>query len=47
MSRREIKRLKILEQVKQNKLPIKEAIASLSVCERRILKRYREKGSQG
>lgn len=50
MSIREIKRLKILEQVNQDKLSIKEAITSLSVCERqfyRILKRYREEGPKG
>ena len=42
MSIIEIKRLKILEQVTQDKLTIREAIRTLSVCERqfyRILKR--------
>jgi len=50
MSKKELKRLKILEQIEKRKLTVKEATESLGISERqtyRILKRYREEGDQG
>jgi transposase len=50
MSKKEISRLKILEQIKKKKLTVNEATESLGISERqtyRILKRYREEGDQG
>ena len=50
MSKKEIMRLKILEQIKKKKLTVKEGRESLAISERqtyRLVKRYREEGDKG
>ena len=50
MSKKELRRLKILEQIEKKKLTVKEGTESLEISERqtyRLLKRYREEGDKG
>ena len=49
-SKKELRRLKILEQLKKKKLTVKERTESLAISERqiyRLVKRYREEGDKG
>ena len=50
MNLKELKRVKILEQIEQKKLTVEEGSESLSISNRqlyRLLKRYRESGDEG
>ena len=50
MSKKEIKRLKVLEQIQKNQIHVIKGAELLEISERqtfRLLKRYREEGDQG